>query len=89
MEKIDSGKVVFNLKRVEVQSLIEAAIAANQEPSFRLHLAGAGPTLPELQSLVLQLGINDRVQFLGRRDTQIKLRGQRIELEEIDTALAA
>jgi amino acid adenylation domain-containing protein len=30
-----------------------------------------------------------QIQFLGRRDTQIKLRGQRIELEEIETALAA
>ncbi|HLJ99327.1 MAG TPA: amino acid adenylation domain-containing protein [Streptosporangiaceae bacterium] len=30
-----------------------------------------------------------QIQFLGRRDTQIKLRGQRIELEEIEAALAA
>jgi len=29
-----------------------------------------------------------QIQFLGRADTQIKLRGQRIELEEIETALA-
>jgi Phosphopantetheine attachment site/AMP-binding enzyme C-terminal domain len=30
-----------------------------------------------------------QIQFLGRLDTQIKLRGQRIELEEIETALAS
>jgi acyl carrier protein len=30
-----------------------------------------------------------RLEFLGRRDSQIKLRGQRIELEEIEATLAA
>ncbi|MGA8113926.1 MAG: amino acid adenylation domain-containing protein [Actinocatenispora sp.] len=32
---------------------------------------------------------NGQIQFLGRIDTQVKLRGQRIELEEIEAVLAA
>jgi glycosyltransferase involved in cell wall biosynthesis len=42
-----------------------AAIVAKDQPSFRLHLIGAGPILPELQHATHALGLRDRVQFLG------------------------
>jgi long-subunit acyl-CoA synthetase (AMP-forming) len=33
--------------------------------------------------------LNGEIEYLGRVDSQVKLRGQRIELEEIDTVLAS
>jgi sugar transferase (PEP-CTERM/EpsH1 system associated) len=49
-----------------VTLLQAAAIVASQDPSFRLNLAGAGTILPDLQSMTAQLGITDRVAFLGQ-----------------------
>jgi thioesterase domain-containing protein len=35
-----------------------------------------------------RVGADGAIEFLGRRDRQVKLRGQRIELEEIEAAIA-
>jgi sugar transferase (PEP-CTERM/EpsH1 system associated) len=43
-----------------------AAIATREEPSFRLLLAGDGPSMSELQHLTTQLGAGDRIGFLGQ-----------------------
>jgi sugar transferase (PEP-CTERM/EpsH1 system associated) len=66
---LPSGPVVF-VGRLSPEKdlptlLRAAAIAASEEPSFRLHLAGAGPSLSELQRLAAQLGVGHRVGFLG------------------------
>jgi glycosyltransferase involved in cell wall biosynthesis len=50
----------------DLSTLLRAvAIAAREEPSFRLHLAGAGPSLGELQSLAGELQLGEHVAFLG------------------------
>ncbi|PYH77105.1 nonribosomal peptide synthetase [Aspergillus uvarum CBS 121591] len=36
---------------------------------------------------LVQYGENGLIRFIGRRDTQVKLRGQRIELEEVEAQL--
>ncbi|PYH48471.1 nonribosomal peptide synthase [Aspergillus saccharolyticus JOP 1030-1] len=36
---------------------------------------------------LVQYGENGIIRFIGRRDTQVKLRGQRIELEEVEAQL--
>jgi glycosyltransferase involved in cell wall biosynthesis len=65
-----NGPVVFVGRlspEKDVPTLLRAtAIAASVEPSFRLHLAGDGPCLPELQRLVKQFFIADHVTFLGQ-----------------------
>lgn len=67
-----SGPVVFVGRlspEKDIPTLLRAAaIAVNEEPSFRLHLAGAGPSLGELQSLAEKLGLGERVVFLGQRN---------------------
>jgi sugar transferase (PEP-CTERM/EpsH1 system associated) len=51
----------------DIPTLLHAvAIAVKQEPSFRLHLVGAGPSLSELQNLTEQLGLTQHVAFLGQ-----------------------
>lgn len=42
------------------------AIATESVPQLRLHIAGSGPQLHELQALAKELGVNDKVHFLGR-----------------------
>ncbi|HEY1922576.1 MAG TPA: glycosyltransferase [Tepidisphaeraceae bacterium] len=61
----------------DLPTLLRAvAIAIVEEPSFRLHLAGSGQSLCELQSLSSQLGLGDHVTFLGHtRDVAATLAG--------------
>jgi glycosyltransferase involved in cell wall biosynthesis len=42
-----------------------AALVTRAEPGFRLEVAGHGPCLPELQRLAGELGLGERVRFLG------------------------
>jgi glycosyltransferase involved in cell wall biosynthesis len=42
-----------------------AALVARAEPGFRLEIAGNGPCLLELQQLAGELGLGERVRFLG------------------------
>lgn len=46
------------------------ALAREQVPDIRLKIAGSGPQAAELQQLVEQLGLTDRVAFLGRLERQ-------------------
>ena len=51
----------------DLPTLLRAtAIAVKEEPSFRLHLAGDGPCLLELQNLADQLGLAGHIQFRGQ-----------------------
>jgi glycosyltransferase involved in cell wall biosynthesis len=51
----------------DIATLLRAvAIAIGQEPTIRLHVAGAGPCLSELQTLSEELGISRHVEFLGQ-----------------------
>ena len=65
-----SGPIVFVGRlspEKDIPTLLRAvAIAVKEEPSFRLHLAGAGPSLSELKSLTEQLELNQQVTFLGQ-----------------------
>lgn len=42
------------------------ALASKQVPGMQLRIAGSGPLLPDLTRLVDQLGMGDRITFLGR-----------------------
>jgi sugar transferase (PEP-CTERM/EpsH1 system associated) len=42
-----------------------AAIAGGRDPDLRVEVAGDGPCLPELRHLVAELGLEERVSFLG------------------------
>jgi glycosyltransferase involved in cell wall biosynthesis len=42
-----------------------AARLAGQGQRFRLHIAGGGPEEPKLRTLARQLGLDERVEFLG------------------------
>ena len=50
----------------DVANLIRAtAIAAKSAPRMRVEIAGGGPCLEDLQLLVANLGVGDRITFLG------------------------
>ena len=50
-----------------IDTLIEAfAEAARQDPGIRLVMVGDGPTRPAMEKLAENLGIDERVRFLGR-----------------------
>jgi glycosyltransferase involved in cell wall biosynthesis len=50
----------------DIGTLLRAtAIVARERSRFRLEIAGDGPSMPELSRLTAELGITDRVQFLG------------------------
>jgi glycosyltransferase involved in cell wall biosynthesis len=51
----------------DLSTLLRAVkIVVSHEPSFRLHLAGCGPCLSDLQRLCQELGLRDRVMFQGQ-----------------------
>jgi glycosyltransferase involved in cell wall biosynthesis len=53
-----------------------AAIVVTKRPSFRLRIAGAGVSLPELVALSAKLGLPNAVEFVGEvRDIPSLLRG--------------
>jgi glycosyltransferase involved in cell wall biosynthesis len=72
-----SGPIVFVGRlspEKDVPTLLRAAaIAIKEEPSFRLHLAGNGPSLSELQTLAGQLGLGQHVTFLGQTNGVAKI----------------
>jgi glycosyltransferase involved in cell wall biosynthesis len=50
----------------DVATLLRAAaLAVRQCPSFRLEIAGDGPSLPSLRALAAELGLDEQVRFLG------------------------
>ncbi len=69
----DSSHLVFVARNLESIYGIDIAIRAFDRihadfPELRLVIAGSGPQEAELKQLVDSLGINDRVQFVGRLD---------------------
>jgi glycosyltransferase involved in cell wall biosynthesis len=42
-----------------------AALVARDDPAFRLEIAGDGVCLPDLRARAAELGLNERVRFLG------------------------
>jgi len=58
----------MNARSKNHQVLLEvAARLRNRLPNFEVVLVGAGPLRPELERHAKELGISDRVQFLGER----------------------
>jgi len=50
----------------DVANLVRAtALAAGQAPELRVEIAGGGPCLADLNRLVTDLGVGDRIAFLG------------------------
>jgi glycosyltransferase involved in cell wall biosynthesis len=50
----------------DIATLVRAtALAARENPAFRLEIAGAGPCLTALRQLVEELGVQNNVAFLG------------------------
>jgi glycosyltransferase involved in cell wall biosynthesis len=50
----------------DVETLLRAAaVASEEQPDFRLEIAGDGPCLPALRRLTAELGLGERVTFLG------------------------
>lgn len=61
--------IVGRLEGVKgIDYALRAMTAQRMPPTARLHIVGSGPLLPELQALARNLGIQDRVRFLGFRD---------------------
>ena len=66
-----TGEPIVTVARLSPEKGVEgllraAALALRECPSLRFEIAGEGPCLPELKRLALQLGVSDRVQFLGQ-----------------------
>jgi glycosyltransferase involved in cell wall biosynthesis len=57
---------VFRTEKGHANLLHAAAIMARERP-FRLLLAGEGPRLEDMKALAAELGLGDRVGFLGKR----------------------
>lgn len=76
--KADKYSIVFLgrlVKRKGARSLIEAfALLAANEPRAKLVVAGNGPQRAELEALVKQLKIDNKVRFLGYIDEHNKPR---------------
>lgn len=61
--------IVGRLEAIKgIDHALRAMTAPRMPPTARLHIVGSGPLLPELQALARNLGIQDRVGFLGFRD---------------------
>ncbi len=50
------------------QDILVRALATLGDPTVRLRLVGAGPSEPSLRALCDELGLGDRVEFVGRVD---------------------
>ncbi len=70
------AKILLALSRLHPKKGLDVLLRAlAQLPDCYLWLAGDGPLLPELRRLAAQLGVRDRVRFLGwRRDRGALLR---------------
>lgn len=86
IKKVKAGKkkdVIITIGRLiekkGFQHIIRAfGIVARDRPEFKLYLVGGGPYEAELKKVVAELGIGEKVSFLGsippeRRDELIKL----------------
>ncbi len=60
------------LKKYKGVDLVLKAFAACTLPDATLEVAGAGEFRPDLEQLAVQLGVADRVRFLGRIDEAAK-----------------
>jgi L-malate glycosyltransferase len=61
--------IVGRLEAIKgIDHALRAMTAPRMPPTARLHIVGSGPLLPELQALARDLGVEDRVGFLGFRD---------------------
>jgi glycosyltransferase involved in cell wall biosynthesis len=61
--------IVGRLEAIKgIDHALRAMTAPRMPPTARLHMVGSGPLLPELQALARNLGIQERVGFLGFRD---------------------
>jgi glycosyltransferase involved in cell wall biosynthesis len=62
------GRLVLFVSRLAPEknvSVVLHAVADANDPSLRLVIAGDGPQRAELERLAIELGVNDRVVFLG------------------------
>lgn len=66
------GDYIFTVSRLErikrVDGLIRAM--AHTRPNVRCRIAGTGPMAPELRRLATDLGVADRIEFLGYVDDE-------------------
>jgi glycosyltransferase involved in cell wall biosynthesis len=51
------------------EDLVRAAALLPRDRAWEVHLIGDGPTRPAVEDLVAELGLGDRVRFLGFRNT--------------------
>jgi teichuronic acid biosynthesis glycosyltransferase TuaC len=63
---------VGNLIPIKGHAVLIRAVASvvSEFPSLTLKIIGEGPELPQLRELAQQLGVSDRVRFLGRQSRQ-------------------
>ncbi len=66
----ETRTIVLSAGRLETYKNVDRTIRAMQylDDQFALRITGAGPAQPELESLTNQLGLQNRVTFLGRID---------------------
>jgi glycosyltransferase involved in cell wall biosynthesis len=71
------GTVCIHRRQKALEVLLEAfAVVTGRLPEARLAIGGSGPETEGLERLAAQLGLGDRVRFIGRRrDVDAVLRG--------------